>query len=67
MKRRDIFGDLGRALKIRREKWKYICGVIFLKDPPLKLSVADSTVKCLDPEMLTFFLLWQGLCMIHGY
>lgn len=63
---RGYFGDHRRASKGKREDWEYICGVIFPKDPPSEVSVADSDVKHLDPEMLTFFLLWQGLCMIEG-
>lgn len=64
---KGYFGDYRRASTVKREEWEYICGMIFPKGPPSKVFVADSNVKHLDPEMLTFFLLWQGLCMIEGY
>lgn len=60
------FGDHGRAFKVRREEWECVCGGIFPKAPPSKAFVADSDVRHSNPEMLTFFLPWQELCIIEG-
>lgn len=66
-KEKGYFGDHGRAFKVKREEWEYVCGVIFPKDALSKAFAADSNVRRLDPEMPTFFSLWQGLCIIEGY